>query len=307
MTSAQAPNAVVMIRPHAFQSNPETIGDNSFQNTDDTTNSHTLASAALSEFDDATGKLQLAGVSVHIFDDDGHKDTPDSVFPNNWFSTHAGGHVAIYPMFTNNRRRERRWDIIEKLKQEYRVQDVIDYSGLENDDLFLEGTGAMVLDHIGRIAYVAQSNRADPVILERFCTHFNYEPMLFDAVDHKNRKIYHTNVMMALGTELAIICLDMISDDKRRQDVRSRLEESGRTVLEISPLQVSNFAGNSIELTGSNGGILALSERAWRILSIDQRTTVERFLHPLPLSVPTIELAGGSVRCMIAGIHLSKR
>ena len=168
MSSLQAPGAVVMIRPHHFRSNPETSGDNAFQTL--ARNDESAAGIqALAEFDQAVAALREAGVTVHVFDDEG-TETPDSVFPNNWFSTHAGGHIAIYPMFAPNRRKERRWDVIEMLKRDYRVQDVIDYSGLERDGLALEGTGAMVLDHIGRIAYTVQSNRADPVLLERFCT-----------------------------------------------------------------------------------------------------------------------------------------
>ncbi len=175
MNTLQSPQAVVMIRPHHFCSNPQTASDNAFQ-TADASNANATSHAALAEFDRAVATLRDAGVTVHVFDDDSH-DTPDSVFPNNWFSTHTGGHVAIYPMFAENRRRERRFDVIEMLKNEYRVQDVIDFSGLEADNLALEGTGAMVLDHTGRIAYTVQSNRADPVLLERFCTHFNYEPI----------------------------------------------------------------------------------------------------------------------------------
>jgi hypothetical protein len=306
MLSLQAPSAVVMIRPHAFASNPETHDDNAFQ-----TLSHRDAAItsrmARDEHDHAVEKLRTAGVRVHVFDDLGTDETPDSVFPNNWFSTHPGGHVAIYPMFVPSRRRERRSDVIEMLKAEYRVQDVIDYSGLEVDDLALEGTGAMVLDHIGRIAYTAASHRADPVLLERFCTHFNYEPMVFEAKDAQGRDVYHTNVLMGIGTHYALICLDMIIDPDRRAEVRRRLEESGRMVIDLSHDQVANFAGNVIELTGNTGPVLALSDRARQALTAEQTWIIEETATLLPISVPTIETAGGSVRCMIAGIHLSRR
>lgn len=306
MLSLQAPSAVVMIRPHAFTSNPETRDDNAFQTLANRSAKATSA-AARDEHDKAVEQLRAAGVTVHVFDDHGDLDTPDSVFPNNWFSTHPGGHVAIYPMFVPSRRRERRSDVIELLKREYRVQDVIDYSGLEQDDLALEGTGAMVLDHVGRIAYTVKSNRADPVLLERFCTHFNYEPIAFEARDAANRDVYHTNVLMAIGTQYALICLDMIPDAERRETVKSRLEESGRTVVDLSHQQIAEFAGNAIELTGENGLVLALSSRALAALTPDQISTIEESATLLPLSVPTIETAGGSVRCMIAGIHLSRR
>ena len=187
------------------------------------------------------------------------------------------------------------------------MQDVIDYSGLEQDDLALEGTGAMVLDHVGRIAYTVRSNRADPVLLERFCTHFNYEPIAFDAKDAEGRDVYHTNVLMGIGTHYALICLDMISDPERRATVRARLEESGRTVIDLSHEQIADFAGNAIELSGNDGLVLALSSRALQALTPAQVAIIEASATPLPLSVPTIETAGGSVRCMIAGIHLSRR
>ncbi|WP_170398069.1 citrulline utilization hydrolase CtlX [Ruegeria arenilitoris] len=305
MQSLQAPSAVVMIRPHAFTSNPETQGDNAFQTL--ATHTATPSDAARAEHDKAVAQLRDAGVRVHVFDDHGDLDTPDSVFPNNWFSTHPGGHVAIYPMYVPSRRRERRADVIEVLKQEYRVQDVIDYSGLEQDKLALEGTGAMVLDHIGRVAYTVKSNRADPVLLERFCTHFNYEPIVFEAKDGGGRDVYHTNVLMGIGTNYALICLDMITDPERRATVQARLEESGRTVIDLSHEQIAEFAGNAIELSGRDGLVLALSSRALAALAPEQIATIEASATPLPLSVPTIETAGGSVRCMIAGIHLSRR
>ncbi|GAA6207328.1 arginine deiminase-related protein [Cognatishimia sp. WU-CL00825] len=304
MKSMQAPQAVVMIRPHHFCSNPETRDDNAFQTLSNRSVDAT-SEAALAEFDGAVGKLRGAGVRVHVFDDDS-TDTPDSVFPNNWFSTHTGGHVAIYPMFAENRRKERRQDVIELLKAEYRVQDVIDYSGLEQDNLALEGTGAMVLDHVGRIAYTVQSNRADPVILERFCTHFNYEPIAFEAKDSQGRDVYHTNVLMGIGTDYALICLDMIVDPARRRTVAHRLEESGLEVIDLTHAQISKFAGNAIELTGDQR-VLALSSRALKSLRPDQLSIIEKSAHPLPLDVPTIETAGGSVRCMIAGVHLTRR
>ncbi|MBY6134282.1 amidinotransferase [Nocardioides marinus] len=304
MSSLQAPGAVVMIRPHHFRSNPETSGDNAFQTLARNDESAT-GIQALAEFDQAVAALREAGVTVHVFDDEG-TETPDSVFPNNWFSTHAGGHIAIYPMFAPNRRKERRWDVIEMLKRDYRVQDVIDYSGLEQDGLALEGTGAMVLDHIGRIAYTVKSNRADPVLLERFCTHFNFEPMVFEAKDAQGRDVYHTNVLMGIGTEYALICLSMLPDAQRRAEVAARLEETGREVIDLTPEQIAAFAGNALELTGRQR-LLALSARAVEALRPDQIAVIERSAELLPLSIPTIETAGGSVRCMLAGIHLSPR
>ncbi|AUT64205.1 citrulline utilization hydrolase CtlX [Paraburkholderia terrae] len=308
--SIQAPSAVVMVRPHRFTPNPETAGDNAFQRAPaghDDTDAHALADAARDEVTAAAQRLSDAGVRVHLFDDPGDNSTPDSVFPNNWFSTHPGGHVALYPMYSRNRRRERRADVIEMLKAEYRVQDVVDYSGLEHDDIFLEGTGAMVLDHVTRIAYTARSRRADPVALERFCTHFNFEPMCFDTADSHGQPVYHTNVMMSVATDFALVGFDVIRDTTRREHIHRRLAETGRTVIALDNEQLGHFAGNALELTGRDGRVLALSRRALGCLTQRQRRLIERSAQLLPLEVPTIELAGGSVRCMLAGIHLARR
>ncbi|MGF6969341.1 hypothetical protein OKW43_006436 [Paraburkholderia sp. WC7.3g] len=307
LASIQAPAAVVMIRPHHFLPNPETAVDNAFQCAADPGAAPSVSAAARDEVTAAVKTLADAGVRVHVFDDHGERDTPDSVFPNNWFSTHPGGHIALYPMYSPNRRRERRADVIEMLKAVYRVQDVIDYSGLEYDDLFIEGTGAMVLDHVARIAYTARSRRADPVALERFCTHFNFEPICFDTADAEGLPIYHTNVMMSVATEFAMVGLDLIADRRRRDEIVRRLTETGRTVIALDQWQIANFAGNALELSGKNGRVLALSRRALGCLTADQRAAIERSARLLPLDVPTIELAGGSVRCMLAGIHLIPR
>ncbi|GAB3122024.1 arginine deiminase-related protein [Glaciibacter psychrotolerans] len=295
-----------MIRPHHFYPNPDTVADNAFQVGEQAEESRTVAAAALAEVTAAAGALQAAGVTVHVFEDT-LPGRPDSVFPNNWLSTHSGGHVALYPMFTPNRRTERRSDIVEFLKSHYRVQDVIDYSGLEHDNVFLEGTGAMVLDHASRIAYVCRSNRADPIALERFCTNFGYEPMAFDAADEYGTPIYHTNVLMCIGTDFALVGSELISSAARRREVLERLGGHGGVVIELTAAQVREFAGNTMELTTPTGRILAVSGRAARSLTPEQTAVIERSCRIVPLDVPTIELAGGSVRCMLAGIHLDAR
>ena len=304
--SAQTPSAVIMIRPHQFSPNQETANDNAFQQSVAGMDPDAVAQAAYNEVTRAAEQLNFTGIQTHIFEDK-TTETPDSVFPNNWFSTYSGGHVAIYPMFAENRRKERRRDVIDMLKSEYRVQDVIDYSGLEHDELFLEGTGAMVLDHIERVAYAVSSNRTNPVILERFCTHFNYEPMVFDAADAGGVPVYHTNVLMCIATDFALIGLDMIADADRRSEIVRRLEASGRDVIALSNEQIANFAGNAIELYGNGSRILVLSARALQSLLPDQVKRIGASARTLALEVPTIEYAGGSVRCMLAGVHLSSR
>ncbi|MCG6887991.1 MAG: amidinotransferase, partial [Gammaproteobacteria bacterium] len=258
------------------------------------------------ELTEAAAQLEAAGVTVHIFEDEGTQ-TPDSVFPNNWFSTHAGGHIAIYPMLAPVRRKERRSDVIEMLKAKYRVQDVIDYSGLEPDGLFLEGTGAMVLDHIDRVAYAVKSKRTDPIALERFCTHFNYEPIVFRAADENGVSIYHTNVLMCIATSFVMMGLDMITNQERRREIIERFESSGREVIALTNAQINEFAGNAIELQSAQQRILAISSRALRALRKDQVDIIEQSASILALDIPSIELSGGSVRCTLAGIHLTPR
>lgn len=304
-SSVQAPKAVVMIRPHHFYSNPDTATDNAFQ-TLRTSDPNHLAQQAYAEVTHMAERLTQAGVQVHLFDDYA-QDRPDAVFPNNWFSTHAGGHIAVYPMALPSRQREVRWDVIDELKRDYRVQDVIDYSGLAYDGVFLEGTGAMVLDHIDRVAYAVHSQRTDPVALERFCTHFNFEPMVFKACNTQGTPVYHTNVLMCIGTRFAIACFDMITDQQRRLYIMQRLRESGRELIELTEQQINEFSGNALELCGRQGHLLALSARAARALTDAQRSILTNYVQLLAFDVPTIELAGGSVRCMLAGIHLSPR
>jgi hypothetical protein len=305
--SIQAPGAVVMIRPHRFLPNPETAADNAFQRESAELPGDAVSKKARDEFNAAVARLEQEAVRAHVFDDFGERETPDSVFPNNWFSTHGGGYIAIYPMYSPNRRRERRADVIEMLKAQYRVQEIVDYSGLEWDGLFLEGTGAMVFDHIGRIAYTALSNRANVIVLERFCAGFDYEPMAFETMGNDGRPVYHTNVIMCVGTHFALICLDMITDPARRKEISNRLQETGREVIELDREQIAEYAGNAIELFGNDGSLLALSTRAAAVLRPEQVEVIERSARLVPLSIPTIELAGGSVRCMIAGIHLTPR
>ena len=310
--SAQAPSAVILIRATSFVPNPATAADNTFQaEAPAGQRAETTSAKAMAEMDALAAALREAGVRVHVFDDEDHT-RPDSVFPNNWLSTHAGGTVAIYPMYASNRRHERRADVLEMLKSEYRVQAIVDYSGLEPDGIFLEGTGAMVLDHVSRVAYTARSYRADTAVLERFCTDFNYEPMAFDAVDSAGVPVYHTNVIACVGTDVSLIALEMIPDEVRRKQVRERLSVNGRTVVELTEQQIREFAGNAVELCGRTPEgrrryIMAMSARAQRSLRPEQVAAIEESCEIVAIDIPTIELAGGSVRCMIAGVHLDRR
>ena len=303
-TFTQSPSSIVMIRPHHFTVNVETAVDNAFQVK--VAPQTELANLAYKEISESAKILSSYGIKVHMFEDKSF-NIPDSVFPNNWFSTHRGGHIAVYPMKAPSRRLERRWDILEILKSKYHVKDIIDYSGLEHDNLFLEGTGSMVLDHLNRIAYAIESERTNLIVLERFCKDFNYEPMVFTAKDENGVTIYHTNILMCIGTKIALIGLDMIINKSRRQEIYDQLEHSGRKVIPLSNSQIISFAGNAIELQGKDKNILALSNNAYGSLTNEQISIISDSINLVPLEIPTIELSGGSVRCTIADIHLSPR
>jgi hypothetical protein len=260
------------------------------------------------EFDAAVQTLRAAGVNVHVFEDTAEPEKPDAVFPNNWISTHRDGRIALFPMYSALRRRERRQDIVEELCKHYRVTDVMDYSAFEDEGCCLEGTGSLVFDHLNNIAYVSLSNRSNPKVIQRFADDFRYEPVTFTSIGSNGQPIYHTNVMMCIGTDFAMVGLEMIPDKAERQQVLARLEKTGKEIVELSADQIANFAGNAIELQNKSGEkLLVLSSRAARALTEEQRKTLTRYARLLPLELPTIELGGGSARCMMATIHLPPR
>src|SRR6266513_4961191 len=300
----QSTNSVLMVRPCRFYPNPETAADNAFQ-TRAACDVDASSAAARNEFDIAIETLRSAGITVHVFDDTADPEKPDAVFPNNWISTHHDGRVALFPMYSALRRRERRQDIIEELRNHYRVTEVIDYSPFEGDGCCLEGTGSLVFDHLNKIAYVSLSNRSNPKMIQRFADDFSYEPVIFTSMGPNGEPFYHTNVMMCIGTAFAMVGLEMIPNKAERQQLRSRLEKTGKEIVELSADQIANFAGNTIELQNKSGEkLLVLSSRAARAWTEEQRKTLTGYARLLPLELPTIELGGGSARCMIATIHL---
>src|SRR5438477_2896582 len=302
--SGQSPNSVLMVRPYRFSPTPETATDNAFQRRADC-DITALTNAARREFDIAVQALREAGVKVQVFEDTAEPEKPDAVFPNNWISTHADGRVALFPMYSALRRRERRQDIVDELRRAFRVTDVIDYSNFEEKGSCLEGTGSLVLDHVNRLAYVSLSKRSDPTVVRRFADDFGYEPVTFTSIGLDRQPMYHTNVMMCVGTEFALVGLGMIANQTERQKVRAHLEASGKEIIELEPDQVANFAGNAIELRDAEGQkLLVLSARAIPTLTEEQRARLTRYARLAPLNLPTIEMGGGSARCMIATIHL---
>ena len=300
----QSAKAVLMIRPCCFYPNPETAADNAFQGKIASDETAAVSKAAQEEFDQASELLRDAGVTVHVFEDTAAPEKPDAVFPNNWFSTHPDGRVVLYPMYSPTRRQERRRDVIDELGQIYRISALLDYSSYEQRGLHLEGTGSLVLDYVNRVAYVSLSKRSDRELVERFCRDFDFEPILFESASDDGRPIYHTNVVMCVGSQFALVGLDLIGNVEKREAVRRRLETSGKEVIELSRAQIANFAGNALELRTDSEKLLVLSSRAAEALTPEQRGRIERYARLLPLALPTIELAGGSARCMLAAIHL---
>ena len=304
---AQSTNSVLMIRPGRFYPNPETAADNAFQRRADR-DANALTMMARKEFDAAVQTLRAAGINVHVFEDTTEPEKPDAVFPNNWFSTHHDGRVALFPMYSALRRRERREDILQELRRYYQITEVIDYSSFEDEGYCLEGTGSLVLDHLNKIAYVSLSNRSNPKMIQCFAQDFSYEPITFTSIGSNGQPIYHTNVMMCIGTGFAMVCLEMIPNEAERQKVRTRLENTRKEIVELTADQIGNFAGNVIELHSKNGEkLLVISARARRALTERQREKLSRYARFISLELPTIEIGGGSARCMIATIHLPAR
>jgi hypothetical protein len=302
----QSTNSVLMIRPARFYSNPETATDNAFQR-DANCGPDALTLLARKEFDAAVQTVRAAGVNVHVFEDTAEPEKPDAVFPNNWISTFHDGRIALFPMYSALRRSERRQDIVEELRKQYRVTELIDYSRFEDEDYCLEGTGSLVLDHLNKIAYISLSNRSNLKMVQRFVDDFAYEPVVFTSIGPNGQPIYHTNVMMCIGTAFAMISLEMIRGKAERQQVQARLEQT-KEIVELSADQIANFAGNAIELHNEGGEkLLVLSSRAAQALTDEQRERLSRYARVVPLELPTIELGGGSARCMVATIHLPLR
>ncbi len=297
----------MMIRPIRFESNPLTAASNRFQRKNEASAAAQQA-RALEEFEGLVAALREAGIEVIDIDDTPEPHTPDAIFPNNWISMHADGRVVLYPMEAENRRTERRMDIVELLDKEAGrvVSDVIDLSGHEADGHFLEGTGSMVLDRSNRIAYACVSSRTHLDPLGDFAQRMGYEVVAFEAVDSDGVPIYHTNVLMNVGEVLAVICDEAIPREDQRNAVMTRLRETGHEILSLSYAQLDAFAGNMLELRNNRGErVLAMSRQAFDALDNEQRAVLEANGRIVSAPIDNIESsAGGSVRCMLAEVHL---
>ena len=299
-----------MIRPVAFRMNEQTAVNNFFQE-DLALKNAEINKMAQVEFDTFVEKLRAVGVNVIVENDIIEMDTPDSIFPNNWISFHENGDIGLYPMFAENRRRERREEILLRLESEgFVINNVYDYTSAEDEGVFLEGTGNLLLDRVNKKAYCALSPRAHEELLIEFCEDFDYLPVIFVAnqsVDGKRVPIYHTNVMMCLAEEFCVICLDTIDDVKEKKNVLHHLKEDGKKVIAISESQMHQFAGNMLQVQGKDKKYLVMSTVAHKSLTEDQISEIEKYCEILSSDLTTIETCGGgSARCMMAEVFLPK-
>ena len=305
----QSTDTVLMVRPAVFYGNHETAADNQFQGSLADLDAAAILAAAQAEWDGLAAALRAAGVTVLAFESIATDDTPDALYPNNWFSTHADGRVVLYPMLAPNRRRERRADILAELSTRFglRVGEVCDLTATEHESRFVEGTGSLLIDRPGGRVYVCRSSRSDPDAVAAVAERFGWAVQMFTALDQKRRPIYHTNVMLALGTGYAVACLAALTDPAERTTLQASLEAGGREIIDISLGQVGEFCGNVLEVRGRDGLRLAMSSRALSAFSATQRSRIERYAPPLAVPVPVIEaIGGGGVRCMIAEIFLPR-
>lgn len=312
MALQQITNTILMIRPVRFRMNEQTAVNNYFQE-DVAFKNDEINNKAQAEFDAFVTKLRSKGVQVIVENDDELMDTPDSVFPNNWVSFHESGIVAKYPMFAENRRQERRDEVFIRLEKEgFIIDSIVDYTSAEEEDIFLEGTGSVLMDRVNGIAYCALSARADEELFIEFCEDFEYSPVVFTAnqtVDGKRLPIYHTNVMMCLAENFCVICLDSIDDKKERKNVLKHLKSTQKEVITISEAQMHQFAGNMLQVLGENKTpCLVMSAAAHNSLTKDQITRIEKHCEILSSDLETIETCGGgSARCMMAEVFLPKK
>ena len=307
----QVTNTVLMIRPVNFRMNEQTAVNNYFQEDLHIKNKE-INERAQQEFDTFVTKLRSVGINVIVVNDRLETDTPDSVFPNNWVSFHDDGTVAIFPMFAENRRLERREDIFDILEERgFLIKNIVDYTSAEEENLFLEATGSLCLDGINQKAYCALSPRANEDLCIEFCEDFEYTPVLFTAyqtVEDKRLPIYHTNVMMCIGNSFAVVCLSTIDDKNERKNVIKHLKGDGKEIIDISESQMNNFAGNMLQLKGKNDtSYIVMSEAAYNSLTETQITSLKKHGELLYSSLDTIETCGGgSARCMLAEVFLPK-
>jgi len=308
----QITNTILMIRPVQFRMNEQTAVNNYFMEDIDL-HENTINRKAQQEFDTFVAILRAKGIKVIVIEDTLDPDTPDSIFPNNWISFHSNGTVVIYPMFAENRRKERREDILDILETNgFLIENVVDYTSAEEEGLFLEGTGSILMDRVNQKVYCALSDRAHEELVIEFCEDFDCTPVIFTAYQSVNGArlpIYHTNVMMCMGETYTVICLDAIDDKKERKNVLDHLKQDGKEIIVITEEQMHHFAGNMLQVEGPSGErYLIMSSAAYNSLRPDQIRKLEKYNSIVHSTLDTIETCGGgSARCMMAEVFLPKQ
>ncbi|MDO7876705.1 arginine deiminase-related protein [Hymenobacter sp. ASUV-10] len=302
----QSARTVLLVRPARFAFNAETAASNHFQRLLAGLSADEIHRRACTEFDNVVHQLRARQVNVLVVEDTPAPPKPDAIFPNNWLSTHADGRALLYPLHAPNRRPERRADVLETLSQQFQLREIVDFSGHEAENHFLEGTGSIIFDHRHCIAYACLSPRTDAGLLGEVAGLLDYRPLVFHATDAQGQAIYHTNVMLCIGAEFAVVCLESIRNEAEQQAVAESLRRTGHELIPITLAQVARFVGNMLTLQPATGReLLAMSQSAFEALAPEQRTLLERYCEMLPLPIPTIEtIGGGSVRCMLAEVFL---
>lgn len=308
----QTTNTILMIRPIDFRLNEQTLGTNFYQQKIENTLASTINKNAQKEFDALVSALREKGVQVIVVNDTEEFVTPDAVFSNNWVSFHQNGSVAIYPLFAENRRLERREAVLEYIEKEgFLIENVLDYTAAEEEEVFLEGTGSMVLDRVHRKAYCSLSARTDEELFIEFCEDFEYTPVIFKAnqtINNTREAIYHTNVMLCVATTFAVVCLAAIDDKKERKNLVKHLKQDGKKIIEITEEQLFCFAGNMLQVLGANNEpYLVMSTAAFTCLTTSQKAKIDNECGIVHSPLPTIETCGGgSARCMLTEVFLPK-
>jgi len=306
----QVTSELLMVRPTSFSSNPETIETNKFQsNLKKNHTQESIQSDALDEFDNMVNILKEHNIKIFDIDDIRELNNTDAVFPNNWVSFHQDNTVVLYPMMARSRRSEKRYDILEYLTkyQSFKIDRIIDMSYLEKENLFLEGTGSMIFDRVNKTVFACKSSRTSLEALEIFCKDMGYNPIVFDAIIN-DYPIYHTNVMMSLGNKTAFLCSESIKDEANNILIKNYFKDLEKNIIEISPEQMKNFAGNVIEVENAKGvSHIIMSDSAYQALDHKQLDLINSVSNIIAIPLETIErYGGGSARCMIAEIFLEK-
>ncbi|WP_020527132.1 citrulline utilization hydrolase CtlX [Flexithrix dorotheae] len=300
---------IMMVRPSSFGVNQQTAETNAFQKTIPKLDDDEIRDKAIQEFDHMVQTLKANGIKVAVIFDSKEPEKPDAIFPNNWVTFQEDGTVVLFPMCAPNRRFERRRSILDLIGSQFEILNEVDLSHYEEDNIFLEGTGSMVLDKANKICYACISERTYPELLKEYCEKFSYKPVIFEALDEQDFPIYHTNVMLSVADKFVVVCLDSVKNPEEKENLVSHFKSTNKEIINISFSQMKSLAGNVIELENDKGeNILVMSEQARQSFREEQLQIINKFAKIVAVPIPTIErIGGGGTRCMIAEIFLPEK